>query len=460
MAQLTSLSQILPNQKVLRFVYTGGFQSFVVPVGFDSTIDVYLWGGGGAGGGTDAHRGGSGAGGQFAYSQITARANDQVSVYVGGGGAPGGSGGGAPGGSGGASGVSVDSKQFTGANGGYAGPRPWSGGGGGGGGATLIAVNGIPQAVAGGGGGGGGGGCNSPGGDAPGSTNPLSGLVYPAPLWGTYPNFLSANGVWGPDRYSGSFSGQWTVTFPVSGMYYLQGTADNGFSYHIDGNPVLSGGDWGTIYTESVYVNAGNHTVSMYADNWGGPASAALVITAPSGSVVFNSISPPLGTNAYIPAQLGQSHGFDGGGGGGGAGGWPGGNGGGAGNGDNGGSWAYSGTSYNAVSAINASGQVPGNTQSPFYNSNTAHGGSPSSSGAAGYAVLVLTAKGLAKIKHAGDWKQLNGAFYKVNGQWKPIIGTWVKHNNTWVPVTGSEVSVSGVNSSGFSSSQTGNRGH
>ena len=462
MAQINSLSELLPNQKAIKIPYTGGTQTFTVPFGYDATMDVYLWGGGGGGGGYDAHQGGSGAGGQFAYGKIQVSAGSHVTVSVGGPGGPGGSGGGAPGGYGGASFESIDSKIFTGANGGYSGPRPWSGGGGGGGGATVVAVNGIPQVVAGGGGGGGGGGCWSDGASAPGDTNPdATSLVYPAPLWGTYPTLLNESGIWGPDKYSGSFNGTWSVTFPESGNYTLYGTADNAFAYYINDVLVLQGSDWGHVYTNTLNIAAGTYSVTMHGDNWGGPASAALRIVAPSGTKIFDSSAPPATSNhAYTPAQLGQSHPGDGGGAGGGGGGWPGGNGGPCGGGDVGGSWGYSGTSYNAITAINASGRTPGNPQSPFYTSGYSIGGAPNSAGSSGYAVIVVSFKGLANVKRNGVWQPLVGSYFKSNGVWKFITGTWVKKNGTWVPAAGTSLALGAVDGSNYGSSQSGNRSY
>lgn len=159
MAQITSLSQIQPNQTLLNYQYTGSLQSFTVPPGYKGTMDVYLWGGGGGGGGNDSHAGGSGAGGNFVYNTIPLTQGDVIEILVGQGGQPGASG--ATGYGGGAGGLSItnaNNYSFNGGNGGDAGPSGSSGAGGGGGGATVLLVNGNPQVIAGGGGGGGGGG--------------------------------------------------------------------------------------------------------------------------------------------------------------------------------------------------------------------------------------------------------------------------------------------------------------
>jgi hypothetical protein len=139
---------------IKKFQYTGTLQQTTIPAGTTS-VDMYLWGGGGGAGGSDAGGpGGNGAAGHHVsktgYS-LTSNVGDVLEVAVGGGGAGGGSGGGAPGGTNG-----KGKTDFSGGRGGNAGPRPYSGGGGGGGGATTVFVDGSAVAVAGGGGGGGG----------------------------------------------------------------------------------------------------------------------------------------------------------------------------------------------------------------------------------------------------------------------------------------------------------------
>jgi hypothetical protein len=137
---------------IQKFQYSGTLEQVTIPAG-TTTIDMYLWGGAGAGGGSDAGGpGGSGTAGHYvaktSYS-VTANAGHTLEVAVGGGGAGGGSGGGAPGGTNG-----KGKTDYSGGQGGDAGPQPYSGAGGGGGGATTLFINGSAVAVAGGGGGG------------------------------------------------------------------------------------------------------------------------------------------------------------------------------------------------------------------------------------------------------------------------------------------------------------------
>jgi len=143
------------------FLYSGTLQQVTIPPGTQS-IDVHLWGGAGAGGGSDAGGpGGTGAAGHHVSAtgiSMTSNIGKTLTVAVGGGGAAGTSGGGAPGGT---NGKSI--AGYSGGKGGNAGPRPYSGSGGGGGGATVILVDGNEIATAGGGGGGAGAGKSSNG---------------------------------------------------------------------------------------------------------------------------------------------------------------------------------------------------------------------------------------------------------------------------------------------------------
>tara|TARA_R110002110_G_scaffold18729_5_gene78429 strand:- start:2484 stop:3932 length:1449 start_codon:yes stop_codon:yes gene_type:complete len=147
---------------IKKFQYSGLLNTITIPAGATS-VDMYLWGGAGAGGGGDAGGpGGSGAAGHYvtktSYS-LASNVGDVLEVAVGGGGAGGGSGGGAPGGANG-----KGKTDFSGGEGGNAGPQPYSGGGGGAGGATTLFVDGSAVATAGGGAGGGGAGQFSNGG--------------------------------------------------------------------------------------------------------------------------------------------------------------------------------------------------------------------------------------------------------------------------------------------------------
>ena len=93
--------------------------------------------------------------------------------------------------------------------------------------------------------------------------------------------FLATYGVWsvqygGPQTY---VSDTWSVNFPTSGVYLMQGqslgTGRNSYSnpngnpgtLAIDGTTVLTATQGGFFVTAKVYVTAGTHTVSVYADS-------------------------------------------------------------------------------------------------------------------------------------------------------------------------------------------------
>jgi hypothetical protein len=147
---------------IKKFQYSGLLNTVTIPAGA-SSVDIYLWGGAGAGGGSDAGGpGGSGAAGHYvtktSYS-LTSNLEDTLEIAVGGGGAGGGAGAGPPGGTNG-----KGKTDFSGGEGGNGGPSGSSGAGGGAGGATTLFIDGSAVAIAGGGGAGSGAGVSSNGG--------------------------------------------------------------------------------------------------------------------------------------------------------------------------------------------------------------------------------------------------------------------------------------------------------
>jgi len=59
-------------------------------------------------------------------------------------------------------------------------------------------------------------------------------------------------------------------------------------------------------------------------------------------------------------------------------------------------------------------------------------GGSPSSSGADGKAVVVFNIGVQAQAKIGGTWKSINDAYTKVSGTWKKITAGYVKVGGAW----------------------------
>ena len=138
--------------KIHTFTYTGALQTFQVLSG-SKTIEIFMWGAGGAAGGTGASLFCFGGGGAYASSNVNA-APGNYNLYVGQGGQLGTQG--CVIGVGGTGGQGI-SGQYAGGNGSAAGTIPCSGTGGGGGSASVFFnTSGSPIIIAGAGGGGGG----------------------------------------------------------------------------------------------------------------------------------------------------------------------------------------------------------------------------------------------------------------------------------------------------------------
>ena len=115
-------------------------------------------------------------------------------------------------------------------------------------------------------------------------------------LYGTWPGFLSDNGVW--TNYGNGVGTIKIIRFytpTVSGQHTLTATCDNSFTWSIAGGTfsgnqqVLAGTFWGNIYTATVDLVAGvQYTFTWNAYNGGGPAGIAATVTAPGGGNNFN----------------------------------------------------------------------------------------------------------------------------------------------------------------------------
>jgi hypothetical protein len=210
-----------------------GHYSFIMPEGFDDTVEVHLWG---AGGGTGAG-GAAGGGGGYAKSFITVSAGDTIDIGVGGVGQNA-----ASINTAGAGGVSMTSKYRGGSGGGRGswcgnvnGPMASAGGGG----ASAVDVNGTAVAVAGGGGGGGGYGHKGA---------KFGG--YPA---GLYPDWIvsgtnGANATWGGGGGGG---------------------ANGGSSGYASGHAVIGGNggtNFGTVLASGVGTISGGSTPRLIFD--------------------------------------------------------------------------------------------------------------------------------------------------------------------------------------------------
>ena len=287
---------------------------FYVPANVKSgTVEYSLIGGGGGGGGTDyPYGGGAGSAAGVVTGTLSVNAGDLVELIVGGGGSRGESQrGGARGGAGG-----LSFAEYNGGTGGHAGYGGSSGGGGGGGGATVLKINGVPKAIAAGGGAGGGGGHWGGGvGDSAtvteGSFNQTTTDNYYSPTSnGAYCQFLNNYGVDIGDGHT-NVTYQWDVYFPLTQNYNFYVSGDNEADILVDGVQVATTGGWGggggpfqNIFSGTISVSVGLHSVTINGRNYGGPGSVGGRIVSRSGESIDAApvvVDPRTGTakNGY-----------------------------------------------------------------------------------------------------------------------------------------------------------------
>lgn len=93
-----------------------------------------------------------------------------------------------------------------------------------------------------------------------------------------YPQWLRDNGVWVKDN-KWCFDVTATVYFPADGYYNFKYTADNYARYIIDGFELPESNDFTKIFSEIVWVTAGNHTIRCKASDKGNTnRSCAMII--------------------------------------------------------------------------------------------------------------------------------------------------------------------------------------
>ena len=407
----------------LQYVYTiptAELVSFTMPQGFQSNVQVYLWGAGGGGA--------PGAGGGFASSSVIINAGDFVQVDVGGAGTDGSQ---STPGIGGASNLP---SQFSGGNGGSGGgDEDGEGGcGGGGGAATAVIVNGIPLAVAAGGGGGGGYGDDGSAGygGLPGGVQAQPIGWYPVSDGGAWCSFLNTYGIWtggGGDVTTNTY--QTIINFPTTSGYTFYLSTDNYGTLSVDGNIIVTSSSYTSVASATTYISAGTHTVTLSITNTGGPAGIGAQILNPDTTELWNSRSPVNFPSLNI-TSLGSNGGYGCGGGGGGGGGIRGGLGGPGSPDDSTGGYGGSGGLNLGQITIPGSGiQNGGIGQLYVPSNNVGWAGYP------GYAVLVFTRKFSGYIKESGTWDQIQQAFIKSNGVWAPVTQAFIKNNGTWTPI-------------------------
>lgn len=408
----------MSNELVQTFNFCGGTQSFTVPEGFLSTVDVYMWGAGGGGGGADGNGpGGAGAAGYYLAESITLNAYDNVTVAVGGGGGAGSS---SSGGGRGSAGQSYVTTVFN-------------------------------------------------------SRYPPNGAAVYHYTNGAWSGFLNTYGVWDSSGNSGSFDRTYTVTFPVTGYYYVEASCDNYGHIYLDGTEILTVPNYNYSVSTSVYVTAGTHTLRTYGINYGGPAAIGVLVSLSSMSGGYGGAAGPSGwsggggggggaTTLFVnstaiavaaggggggggshnraaysasnsvstsPDKNGANCPGDGGGGGGGGGGIASGAGGSYGyDNSSGGQGGYSGSSSSgAMAGISTS---PSGTSTGRWLAPAGRGGAQGEAGGNGLLVLVFRTLGSGKVKVNNAWHNLTSTSVKVGGSWRNITGTWVKVNGVW----------------------------
>lgn len=106
--------------------------------------------------------------------------------------------------------------------------------------------------------------------------------------WG---GFLNTYGIWWPDINSEQpLDVTQTASFPRSGNYTATLSVDNYAYVNIDGSRVISYSDFTSTTSTTFYLSQGAHTVSIHAENYGGPGAVALTITDDAtGQIVFGT---------------------------------------------------------------------------------------------------------------------------------------------------------------------------
>jgi hypothetical protein len=245
--------------------YTGTLQQITWTQGDNVPVTAYLWGGGGGSGGSSysgAAIGGAGGGGQFSQVNFTINNGDVLEVAVGGPGQGG-------------------DNYSTSAAGGSPG-------------ASLLVSEIFNTRTA----------------------TPVSGPGGPVlPQFNSrYCTFLNVNGVWINPSSAGVFDKTYSVTFPESGNYQFQASADNSAKFYFDDTEVFTAFDYGTTYEIGYPVTAGTYNLRIVGTNTGGPGAVALTITR--GSSYSGGRGGNSSTESIIWAITQASGGGGGGGGG------------------------------------------------------------------------------------------------------------------------------------------------
>lgn len=385
-------------QEVIIQLQQPGAKTFVMPSGFQTSVEIHCWG---AGGGS-ASSGALGGGGGYATTTAIINAGDIVTLCVGG-----------PG---------IRTTKGTGfGDGSFAGGAPGSygdedgdtGGGGSGGGATAFIIDGHAVCVAAGGGGAGGSGDDSGTGTPgnPGGIYPAHASSIYAVSCGAWGSFLNTYGVWGGGQ-------DYTVSlnFPVTGSYTFNFSVDNYGSVLLDGTAIITRTgefNYGSVFTTTVSVSAGVHTVRVLGYNISGPAGVAAQVVKPDTSELWNTRTLLL-TSGLTNSSTGGSSANGACSGGGGGGGYLGGEAGASYGDDSGDAGAGNGGLNYGTTTIAGNGATGAGKTTVYYPSLLPSMGN---AGYAGYIYIKFTKKPGLKIKNpdgSGDWVQVNNTYVKT----------------------------------------------
>jgi hypothetical protein len=449
---------------------------YTLTMPFDGSVTMHLWGGGGGGGSGDkGGPGGNGSPGLYNTHTVNFSKDDVFEVAIGSGGQPGISGRPQIGGAGGKSRINIDSQSSKSFNGGTGGNGPVSGAGGGGGGATAILIDGQVVAVAGGGGGGGGAGNRSTGNHASIENNAMiqtGAITVQSSNWDATKDpkttYIDVNG----DHVIYGFTRGHTLAVfnPVTlaleskatygGYDATSSTALKNALIAVPNGKIVAIGSFDVCALDQATRDLLNSQFGgTRTDTWRltSPRVAHVFIGTKNGNIaaVENIVQghliaisrdaqrgPPgiiagtLNAGTTVPTDYrgenGQSRGDDGGTGGAGGGGYPGGEGGKCNPGDSGANAGQTGGNLPASAAQTG-------TNSQYYVSNVASGGTNNNKGNPGYAVLVFTAEAdtvaVSAVKVAGTWRQVTAAYVKVSGTWRTITNSYIKRNGVWYPI-------------------------
>lgn len=209
------------------------------------------------------------------------------------------------------------------------------------------------------------------------------------------------------------------------GRINIDSQSSKSFNGGIGGNGPVSGAGGGGGGATAVLVDG---QVVAVAGGGGGGGGAGTSSNGKNASIE-NNVMTQSGAGTDWRGENGQSRGTDGGTGGGGGGGYPGGEGGNCNSGDSGADAGQTGGNFPTSTAQTG-------TNSQYYVSDIAAGGSSTSSGKPGYAVLIFTPEvdyaAISAVKVAGTWRQVTAAYVKVSGAWRTITNSYVKQNGVW----------------------------